>query len=194
MAPKNNSLSLPENIVGLPVAVATPSDIGRMLRELETVDSLLLQQSLGGKVAAAPKLSSLLEKTVAANKLDITDANNRKRLQAFLALVRKSAPVLHMSFSADPTVPFMEQLLAYLRREIHPLILVSVGLQPNLGAGCVVRSTNKYFDMSLRKNFENSKTILVDKLADIRKVANTPTIQTATPAPPPAPALQKAAA
>lgn len=167
MAPKARSMQLPSDMVGLPVLVATPSDIGRLLRELEAVDGQLLQHSLGGKDIAAPKLSTLMDQTVLLNKLDIVIADDRKRLQSFLSAVKKSAPVLHMSFSADPTVPFIEKLLAYLRREIHPLILVTFGLQPNLGAGCVVRSTNKYFDMSLRKDFEKSKSILLEKLSEM---------------------------
>lgn len=160
-------MELPEDMVGLPVIVATPSDIGRMLRELEAIDNELLQKELSGKQINAPKLSTLINETVSMNKIDVTNKDERKKLQNFLGNLKQSAPVLHMSFSADPTVAFMGKLLAWLRREIHPLVLVSVGLQPNLGAGCVVRSTNKYFDLSLRKNFDKSKSILLDKLSEI---------------------------
>lgn len=163
----NGAYQLPEGMVGLPVLVATPSDIGRLLRELETVENAMLQSELGGKQAAAPKLTNLMDQTVQLNKIDVTKPASRKAFQDFLTNIKKSAPVLHISFSADPTVPFMEKLASWLRREIHPLVLVTIGLQPNLGAGCVVRSTNKYFDLSLRKNFANSKGILIAKLDEI---------------------------
>ncbi len=171
MAHNSRAMELPANMAGLPIVVATPSDVGRLLRELEAVDNHMLQQSLGGKHAAPPKLSSLLDQTVTTNKLDITKAEDRTQLQSFLTAVKQHAPVLHMSFSADPTVLFMEKLIAYLRREMHPLIMVTIGLQPNLGAGCVVRSTNKYFDLSLRKDFQKSKQVLLDKLSEMNKVA-----------------------
>lgn len=167
MAHNGKLIEVPEGMVGLPVMICTPSDVGRILRELESVDSNMLQQELSGKNAGAPVLSSTMNKLLSTNKINIQDKNERKKLQVFLADIKQSAPVIHMSFSADPTAAFMEQLLAWLRREVHPLVLVSVGLQPNIGAGCVMRTTNKYFDLSLRKNFENSKSILIDKLSKI---------------------------
>ena len=50
--------------------------------------------------------------------------------------------------------------MTWLRREIHPLVLMTVGLQPNIGAGCIVRTTNKYFDFSLRQDFANKRDLL----------------------------------
>jgi F0F1-type ATP synthase delta subunit len=167
VAHSGSSLQLPEGIVGLPVLVATPSDVGRLLRELDTLDNTMLQDNLSGKDAQVPKMTSLLDQTVKLNKLDLSKDDQRKLLLSFLTTVKKSAPVMHISFSADPNVPFMQKLLAWLRQEIHPLVLVNVGLQPNLGAGCVVRTTNKYFDLSLRKDFAKSKDILIGKLDEI---------------------------
>jgi F0F1-type ATP synthase delta subunit len=59
------------------------------------------------------------------------------------------------------------------------MVLVQIGLQPNLGAGCVVRTTNKYFDMSLRTKFFDSR----DKLRAVLKApaAEPAPAQTATP-------------
>jgi F0F1-type ATP synthase delta subunit len=69
-----------------------------------------------------------------------------------------------MSFSADPSASFIERLMAWLRQEINPYVLVSVGLQPNIGAGCVVRSTNRQFDFSLRQDFLNKRDLLMNKI------------------------------
>jgi F0F1-type ATP synthase delta subunit len=74
--------------------------------------------------------------------------------------------VLHISFSADPSVSFLEKLMAWLRKEIHPLVLVTVGLQPSIGAGCIIRSTNKQFDLSLRQDFKKKQDMLRDKILE----------------------------
>jgi hypothetical protein len=37
-------------------------------------------------------------------------------------------------------------------------------LQPTLGAGCVVRTTNRQFDFSLRQDFARKRDLLLEKL------------------------------
>ena len=54
--------------------------------------------------------------------------------------------------------------MAWLRREIHPVVLLTVGLQPSIGAGCIVRSTNKQFDFSLREDFLKKHDLLMAKI------------------------------
>lgn len=154
-------------MVGLPVLVATPVDVGRLLRELEAIDNVLLQLQLrkGTDKPELPKTSQLMDQLVELNKLNLLVVDDRKRLNAFLASVQAKAPVLHISFSVDPQTAFIEKLMAWLRREVHPLVLITVGLQPNIGAGCIVRSVNKYFDFSLRQDFTNKHDLLREKLA-----------------------------
>ena len=162
-----------KHLVGLPLLVVGPIDVGRLLRELDTVDEHLHQTELRTKAPATevPKLSQLMQQTVELNKLDLLQPADRQRLLELLSLVKKDAPLLHISFSADPNAAFVEKLMAWLRREIHPLVLVTIGLQPNLGAGCIVRSTNKLFDCSLRQDFMNKRELLMEKLAPVEAEA-----------------------
>ena len=150
----------------LPLQVASPVDVGRLMRELETIDGLLTQATIrkDGHEAKMPKTSHLMDQTIQLNKLDLTEVGQRKQLATFLTTVKTKAPVLHMSFSADPSMQFIERLMTWLRKELHPTILVTVGLQPNIGAGCIVRSTNKYFDFSLRQDFAKKRDLLLEKL------------------------------
>lgn len=69
-----------------------------------------------------------------------------------------------MSFSADPSPLFTQRLISWLRQNIHPDLLLQVGLQPTIGAGTVVRTTNKYFDLSLREFFNQKKAVLLAKM------------------------------
>jgi F0F1-type ATP synthase delta subunit len=155
-----------QHFAGLPLLVVGPVDIGRLIRELEAVDETLHQTELRTKAHATelPKISQLMDQTVELNKLNLLQAADRQRLLDLLTLVKAEAPLLHISFSADPNAAFMEKLVAWLRREIHPLTLLTIGLQPNLGAGCIVRTTNKSFDLSLRQDFKDKRDLLMAKL------------------------------
>jgi F0F1-type ATP synthase delta subunit len=149
----------------LPVSVVGPVDLGRLIREMETLDNELMQQELrAGTEVKLPKTSKLLDQTVELNKVDLLKADQRKQLQQSLTKLREKAPVLHISFSADPSPLFIEKMMTWLRAEIDPLVLLTVGEQPNIGAGCVVRTTNKYFDFSLREHFMKQRTLLMESL------------------------------
>jgi hypothetical protein len=49
---------------------------------------------------------------------------------------------------------------------------LNVGLQPELAAGCTLRTTNKYYDFSFRKRFERSKQKLLEALEVLDKTAD----------------------
>lgn len=159
MAPK-------QSLVGLPLQVVGPVDVGRLLRELEVIDNAALQMNIrdGSDETKLPKVSQMMEKTVELNKLNLANAGNRKQLADLLTTVKEQAPVLHISFSSDPAPPFVEKLMAWLRREIHPVVLLTIGLQPSIGAGCIVRSTNHYFDFSLRQDLLKKQDMLMSSL------------------------------
>lgn len=156
------------NAMGLPVLVASPVDLGRLIRELESVNEEILQSSLRheGHDVKQPKVSRLLDQTLELNKLNLMKDDQRKHLYDFLVETKQKTPIIHMSFSADPAPAFMEKLVTWLRKEVHPLVLVTVGLQPGIGAGCIVRTTNKYFDLSLKQDFGKKRDLLMQTIAE----------------------------
>jgi hypothetical protein len=172
-----------KTVTGLPLSVVSPVDVGRLIRELETLDNAILEQGLRGQTVAVPAMSRLMAQTIEMNHINILDEADRKLLTQLLVSVREKAPVLHLSFSADPTPAFVEKIMAYLRREIHPLVLMTAGLQPNIGAGCIVRSTNKYFDCSLRQDFLEKRALLMEKLREGDNITAQVAAAAATPQP-----------
>jgi F0F1-type ATP synthase delta subunit len=150
----------------LPTSVTSRIDLGRLIREVEALNEFLEQAAIRqpGSAVKMPKTSRFLDEILELNKINVLVEADRSRLRAFLTIVKQKAPVLHMSFSADPSPVFTQKLTTWLRREIHPFVLLQVGLQPNIGAGCVVRTTNKYFDFSLRERFTASRPLLMQKL------------------------------
>jgi len=151
---------------GLPILVSSPVDVGRLLRELDEIDDTLLQLALrtGGKEVKIPKTSRLMDQTIEINHLNLLKQHDREALKQFLTIVGNTAPVLHMSFSVDPPVVFVEKLITWLRQEIDPLLLITIGLEPNMGGGCIVRTTNHQFDFSLRKYFAQKRDLLIQQL------------------------------
>ena len=162
MAPETQAAAATK-VGALPVQVTSPVDIGRLIRELESIDNSMLQLGLrrtAGSTVNLPRTSQLLDQTAQLNQLNLLQTEDRHQLRLLLQSIRGQAPVLHVSFSADPSALFIEKLMTWLRREIHPLVLLTIGLQPNIGAGCIVRTTNKHFDFSLRQDFARKRDLL----------------------------------
>jgi F0F1-type ATP synthase delta subunit len=54
--------------------------------------------------------------------------------------------------------------MTWLRQNIDSQVLVQVGLQPAIAAGCVVRTRNRQFDLSLGQNFKRQRAVLAEQL------------------------------
>ncbi len=149
----------------LPLSVVTRSDVSRSLRELVAIDDFFHQASVrGSKDQQMPTVSRVLDGLATANGLNLLQPQDRDRLKQFLTRLKANAPVVHMSFPSEASGPFLAKILEWFRREAHPHTVLHVGLQPELAAGCLVRTTNKMFDFSFRKRFEQSKQKLIAAL------------------------------
>lgn len=136
--------------------ITSPSDLKRARRELEALDDFLHQAGLrqGGKSVKLPQISRVLEELTSDSGLNLLKKTDRDRLAKFIALLIEKAPVLHMSFASEPSGAFMSKLIVWLRANIHPQVVVNVGLQPSIAAGCIVRTANRQFDFSLRQSLD----------------------------------------
>lgn len=150
----------------LPTAVVGPTDVSRLTREVQNIDEFFRQSEIrkGGTPNSLPRYSRILDELVVSNKLNLLQSKDRLELIAELANIQKIAPVVHVSFSVDPPGPYVQKIVAWLRENIAPKTLVRVGLQPNIGAGCILRTTNKTFDFSLRKFFDSKHDFFAQKL------------------------------
>ncbi len=152
----------------LPVHIVSRVDVGHLLRSAQELDEFLRQAAIRepGTALKMPKTSRLLDEFITVNNLNALQESDRKIILDFLAKVRTKAPVLHMSFSADPAPSFTQKLIGWIRKEIHPHALLSIGMQPNLGAGTVMRTRNSYFDFSLRQRFMDNRKNLESMIND----------------------------
>ena len=160
-----------DNKLELPIAVVSPTDVARLTRELENLDEFFRQSAIrqGGELQSAPRYSRLLDEVVVANNLNLLQQSDRENLMGSFKNLSKTAPVMHVSFSVDPPGPYVQKIVFWFRQNIRGDILVRVGLQPNIGAGCVVRTTNKSFDFSLKKFFDSKHDFFMKKLHEVVK-------------------------
>lgn len=151
----------------LPESLITPIDLSRTIRELAALDETLRQAEIraAGQPVELVRSGQILEDLVATNVVSLEDAKQRAELLAMLRSFADQAPRIHISFAVEPSAVFRNRIIIWLRQNIHPQILLEIGLQPTLAIGCTVRTTNKVFDMSLRHHFEEQRHILGEKIA-----------------------------
>lgn len=152
----------------LPLTIITSVDLGRVNRELANVEDFSLQSSVrnAGKQPQLPRTSKGLEDLASMHNCNLLVEVDRQALRRIVDELRQGAPVLHFSFATDPSPSFLTKLVTWLRNEIDPNTLLSIGLQPGIAAGCIVRTHNKYFDFSLRKHLERQSKLLIDSLKE----------------------------
>jgi len=134
----NASISLPEQLV-------SSVDLSRIIRELEALDESLRQAELRkpGEPTKLSRSSVSLEELARINKVSLVDSKQRQQLILLLKGFLDHAPRIHMSLATEPSAGFTRKMILWLRANIHPVVLLEIGLQPTLAAGCIVRTTNK---------------------------------------------------
>lgn len=153
----------------LPIQIVTQSDVSRLCREVENLNDFFTQAAIkGAQAKTVPQSSQTLNSLISDNELNMLKKEDRDRLKAFLDMLRSKAPVVSASFATDPKPDFLMKLVVWFRSEAHPYVLLKVGLQPNIAAGCVFRTSNKYFDFSFRNQFSRSKEKLSVALRTIQ--------------------------
>ena len=150
----------------LPTSIISPTDVARLSREIEEIDNYFRQQEIrnSGESNTPPRLSKLLDQLISYNQMNLLRSEDRTKVLGILKTLHSDATVMHISFSVDPPGSYLQKIVDWLRRNIHAYVLVTVGLQPNIGAGCIVRTTNKMFDFSLREYFNQKREFFIEKL------------------------------
>lgn len=150
----------------LPLLIVGPADINKLLREIEGLEDFLNQAAIRqpGKTLKLPKTSQLFDEFSSLNHLNLLQAEDRRLANDYLNILKHEAPIIHISFASDPFSAFTVKLVNWLRTNIHPQLLLRVGLEPNIAAGCIVRTNSRIYDFSLRKHFVAQSKELIKTL------------------------------
>jgi hypothetical protein len=150
-------LKLPPNVIG-------QVDIMRLSRELDALEDFFVNAKARetGTPMALPRLSRSLDSLANENGVNLLDEKKRQALARHLQIVYDKAPNFHISFAVEASPKALERILEWMRQNVHPQMLLQVGLQPTIAAGCVLRTTNKIFDMSLRSRMAGQTEYLTE--------------------------------
>jgi F0F1-type ATP synthase delta subunit len=152
--------------VKLSTNIVSQVDVARIQRELKNLDDFFTASKTraAGTPMQLPRLTRLLDQLARDNNYNLLEESHRKTMFQELDQIIGRAPVLHISFAAEPSTQALEKILIWFRSNIHQQALLQVGLQPTIAAGCVLRTNNKVFDMSLRENLKKQQPYLVQLL------------------------------
>jgi F0F1-type ATP synthase delta subunit len=153
-------LKLPPNLV-------SKGDLLKVTRELNALNDFFVGANARtpGTGIQLPKTSNMLEQLASQNGRNLLEEPQRQELYKQLVSLSNQAPNLHISFASEPTPRALEPILVWLRENIHPQVLLSVGFQPIIAAGCVLRTPNKIFDMSMGPHLQKQAPLLMKLLA-----------------------------
>lgn len=153
----------------LPSTVMTKTDVSRLLNEVESIDNdyrTAAVRSRVGVTASQPStVSEQLSDFMAANRVTaIGDDGQRRWLLAALRQLKHSLPTVHVTFASAADRQSLQRIVEWLRGSIHPHAVIMVGLQPSLVGGVYIRTSNRVFDFSIRKQLAGQRGTLVKEL------------------------------
>jgi hypothetical protein len=149
--------------------------LARLVREIEDLDNELEAQKARNRATGAtgykmPNMSRSLNDFVELNKVNIADDQSRMLLKEQMKVMKDKAPSVHMTFAVEADPVSLQQLVSYMRKEIHPQTLLVVGLQPALVGGAYVRTPNHVHDFSLRARFAENRGVILQELENMSNV------------------------
>jgi hypothetical protein len=168
----------------LPISVTGRMQLSRLVRELEDIENDIESQKARDRKAQLriPAMSQGLADCVELNKVDILEGTARMGLKRQLAYAKDKAPNIHFTFAVEADPRSLQQLAAYVRKEIHPQALISVGLQPALVGGAYVRTPNHIHDFSLRALLKGKRDVITQALSNGMNAADLAIIEAANAA------------
>jgi F0F1-type ATP synthase delta subunit len=145
----------------LPLSVVNKGDLARLMRELDSLE--LSNQS----VASLPNLSLSLSKLLEINNITALDEKSIIDLVLSLDELKNRGIQVHLSFASNPSAANVEKVLGWLRSNINGLLLLQVGLRPDIAAGCVLNTGSKVYDFTISSRLDKKFDILAKSIHSI---------------------------
>lgn len=159
MPQRNSAVRLPLELIGRP-------EVMQVMREIEALGDVYNQRVVQSRlntttIASSLQVSSALQQLGTVNDIELNDQQARESLLGELRAIFDAAPSFHVSFAVEPPKKQLQRVVEWLRQSIHPQVLINTSIIPSITAGCILRTPNKVFDLSLRKSFETASPELL---------------------------------
>ena len=143
----------------LPNTIGGKRDLILATRQVEQILNDRLQdevrEKFGAQKVGTKAGQQMLNELLEVNKLK-DDTNTLKKLVQQLEGIKQHAPQIRVSYSQEPDQDLYKKTVAWFRKEIHPGVLVQVGVQPTIGAGFVLQTPARRYDFSLKTKILSS--------------------------------------
>lgn len=143
----------------LPNSIYTKGQLLSVLHEIEKYIDALVQVDVvhktTQKMGHLPSMSVHLQGLLAENSLEAT-THNMESLRDFLVELQDSSPIVRFSFASEPPTDILHKIVSWLRKETGLFVLIKIGIQPTVAAGCVMYTPNHRYDFSLRAHLLGS--------------------------------------
>lgn len=151
-------LSLPPNIY-------TPDQLQLCSQEL----TALAARSRGRSKAklAEEALSIPAQAILEGAGVEGSDAAKVEELAVKLESLLAQSARITLTLAGPSTHALREELVAWLRTNLNPNLLVSFKVNPDIGGGMVVRTTNKIHDLSFRKRLLDDPAAFIKTLENV---------------------------
>lgn len=160
-----------QSALRLPDGVLRRVDIARLVREAENIENSTVAAAVRTRVTKVQKrrspLSDQLAEFLEVNSLEVSTSRQRSKLVTELRKLKDTAPVVHLTFASVADIESIKKVVAWLRTQVHPQIVVDVGLQPDLIGGVYVRTTNRVHDLSIRARLSASRGVIKQQLEEL---------------------------
>ncbi len=154
----------------LPLSVSRPADLSRLIHELTQINEDLDQERIRNPHQKPEiKTSSKMTDVLTANNIDITTKEHRDGLLKIFNRLSERNQIINISFASEATPEFIEKIVEWFRKEIDPYCFIVVGINPTIGVGCIARTKNKVFDMSLKSGLNSTRELLTSRIRELDK-------------------------
>ena len=150
----------------LPAELVTRTDFLQLINELERVDNELTTASARSKAGVTQQeavvLSPVAQDFINVNQLSLDASATRSQLITQLRALKDKLPITHLTFATAADHASLTKRVTWLRQSVHPMSLITVGLQPDLISGVHVRTPNRVYDLSVRQKLADGRHLLVE--------------------------------
>ena len=150
-------------------AIVGQSDLVRLLREVDQLDEVYrqaaIQQRVGGSTSIGDThVSAGLQQLSDLISSELVSADGRQAARQAINNLLEQSPQVRIAFASEPPLAQLRAVVDWLRQNIHSSVLVQTSVQPAIVAGCIIRSSNNVFDLSLRRSFEAALPQLIKEV------------------------------
>lgn len=151
----------------LPTSIATKRNLSDLVTSLEQIDNQMTAAAAHNNDAEL-QIDDMTQDFLSENEFSLDSSNDRSEMIAQLRILKRQAPVIHMTFATEADSQSIGSLIRWFRESTHPQAITVIGFQPSLVAGAYIRTPNHIYDFSLKAAFKKGRSLLIEKLEEVR--------------------------